>query len=90
MVLETSFCQNLTADEVNNLTNYAHDVILVEAPKALGLTKDLQISQFQPASIPEESVQGTRSNLMLAGALIGLVLSLIVFELPVFKIQAED
>ncbi len=87
--LETGFCQNLTPDEVNRLTDDAHAVILAEAPYALGLTKDLQISQFQPAALPEEPIQGARANLMLAGALIGLVLSLIVFEFPGFKDQAE-
>ncbi|NLC14609.1 MAG: hypothetical protein GX768_11280 [Chloroflexi bacterium] len=89
LVLETGFCQSLTPDEANNLTDEANEVILVEAPQALGLTKDLQISQFQPASVPDEPIQGTRSNLMLAGALIGLVLSFVVFELPDFKVEAD-
>jgi len=89
LVTETGFCQTLTAEEVNSLTDAAHDVILVEAPQSLGLTKDLQISQFQPASVPDKPIQGMRSNLMLAGALIGLVLSFIVFELPIIKDQAE-
>lgn len=88
-VIETGFCQNLTPEEVNNLTDEAQAVILAEAPKAMGLTKDLQISQFQPASVPDKPIQGARSNLMLSGALIGLLLSFIAFELPVFKDQAE-
>ena len=85
----TAFCQNLTAAEVTNLTDDAQEVILTEAPKALGLTRELQISQFQPASVPDKPIQGARSNLMLAGALIGLLLSFIVFELPVSKTQVE-
>lgn len=89
-VTQTGFCQNLTPEEVNNLTDEAHQVILAEAPMALGLTKDLQISQYQLASVPDEPIQGSRSNLMLAGALIGLLLSFIVFELPTFKDQAEE
>jgi uncharacterized protein involved in exopolysaccharide biosynthesis len=90
LVVETGFCQNLSPEEVNSLTDEAHDVILAEGPYALGLTKDLQVSQFQPAAVPTEPIQGARSNLMLAGAMIGLILSLIVFELPFFKDQAEE
>ena len=75
---------------MTNLTDDAHEVILTEAPKALGLTRELQISQFQPASVPDKPIQGARGNLMLAGALIGLLLSFIVFELPVFKTQVEQ
>ena len=90
LVFETGFCQNLTPEEANNLTNESQQVILAEAPKSLGLTKDLQISQFQPASVPDQPIQGARSNLMLAGALIGLIFSFIVYELPEFKNQAEQ
>lgn len=90
LVIETGFCQNLTAEEVHELTNEANAVILAESPYALGLTKDLQISQYQPAALPQKPIQGTRSNLMLAGALIGLVFSLFLFELPGDKVQAEE
>ena len=89
LVVETGFCQNLTPKEVNNLTDDAHEVILAEAPHALGLTKDLLISQYQPAAVPTVPIQGARSNLILAGAMIGLMLSLILFELPIIKDQAE-
>jgi len=87
LVIKSDFCVNLTPEEVNILTDDAHKVILAEAPQALGLTKDLQISQYQPASVPDKPIQGARGNLMLAGALIGLVLSIIVFEFPDFKDQ---
>lgn len=85
LVNETEFCQKLTADEVARLADEAYAVILKESPYALGLTKDLQVSQFQPASIPNKPIQGARANLILAGGLIGLFLSLMVFELPEFK-----
>ena len=45
----------------------------------------MQIAQFQVAEIPEEPIQGERPKLILYGALIGLVLSFIVYELPSFK-----
>lgn len=85
LVIETEFCQNLTAEQVARLADEAHAVILRESPYALGLTKDLQVSQFQPASIPIKPIQGARANLILAGGFIGLFLSLIVFEMPEFK-----
>lgn len=81
-VFTTAFCQSLTLDAVEEKTNTAQQIILAESPYSLGLTKDLQISQYQPAAIPTEPIQGGQANLMLIGALIGLVASLILYELP--------
>lgn len=85
----TAFCESLTLEEVEEKTNTAHEIILAESPYALGLTKDLQISQYQPAGIPSEPVQGRRGNMALTGALFGLVLSLIYHELPHKKSATE-
>ena len=85
LVNETEFCQNLTPEEVARLKYDAHEVILAEGPQTWGLTKDLKVSHFQPASIPKKPIQGARANLILAGGMIGLLLSLIVYELPEFK-----
>lgn len=82
LVGESEFCQNLTPEEAANLADNAQEIILAESPHALGLTKDLQISQYQPAAVPLEPIQGGRADLMLTGALIGLVLALILSELP--------
>ena len=84
LVVDTEFCQNLTPEEAASLAEDAQEVILAESPHALGLTKDLQISQYQPAAVPVEPIQGGRATLMLTGALIGLVFALILFELPGF------
>ena len=81
-VFATAFCESLSIEEVEDKTNAAQETILAESPYALGLTKDLHISQYQPAAVPSDPVQGRRGNMALTGALVGLVLSLIYFELP--------
>lgn len=85
LVFETNFCKTLSAYEVKMLTQEAETVILEESPLSLGLTRDIQISQFQPASLPSQPVGGNRSNWVLIGALVGLLLSFIIYELPVFR-----
>lgn len=82
-VQETNFCMTLDVNEVNKLTEQAQEVITVESPYALGLTKDLQISQYQEAPLPSKPIHANRSNLILVGALLGLVLSLILLETPI-------
>jgi len=81
-VFDTAFCETLSLDSLEMQTEEAQAVILAEGPKSLGLTKEIQISQFQPASIPTKPIQGGRTNFMLIGALIGLVLSMITLEIP--------
>ena len=81
-VFDSAFCKNLTLENLEEETDKAQAVILAEGPKSLGLTKEIQISQFQPASIPTTPIQGGRGNFMLIGALAGLVLSMIALEMP--------
>ncbi len=88
-VFTTTFCENLTLEGIESQTKDAQAVIIAESPFALGLTKDIQISQYKPAAIPSTPVQGGRGNMVLIGAMIGLVISLIVFELPIFDSKQE-
>ncbi len=81
-VFDTAFCKTLSLDSLEKQTEEAQAVILEEGPKSLGLTKEIQVSQFQAASIPTEPIQGGRANFMLIGALAGLVLSMITLEMP--------
>jgi len=85
VVAETGFCQSLDPQEVKELSREANKTILSKSIYALGLTKDMQIAQFQVAAIPEKPIQGERPKLILYGALIGLMLSFIFYELPSFK-----
>lgn len=85
VVAETGFCQSLDPQEVKELSREANKTILSKGIYALGLTKDMQIGQFQVAAIPEKPIQGERPKLILYGALIGLFLSFIFYELPSFK-----
>lgn len=82
---QTYFCRNLNPEKVQTLTSESQAVLLAESANSLGLTKDIKISQFQPAAVPMEPVRGSRSSMILLAALAGLVFSLILYELPAFK-----
>lgn len=75
------FCQALTPESAKQLISETENVILQESPLSLGLTGELNISQFQPAPIPARPIAFQRSILILAGALAGLVLALLLAEL---------
>lgn len=75
------FCQSLTEEENARLASELKSIILQESPLSLGLTGELNISQYQPATIPERPVAFGRSMLILAGAVAGLVVSLLLGEL---------
>jgi uncharacterized protein involved in exopolysaccharide biosynthesis len=75
------FCQSLTSEIVEKLLTETEIVILEESPLSLGLTGELNISQYQAALIPESPVAFQRSILILSGALAGLAFSLLFLEL---------
>lgn len=87
-VFETAFCKSLDPTTIANLTEEAHKVILEESAHALGLTKDIQISQYQEASVPSKPIRFSRGTFVLSGGLIGLIIALIFLEFP--KKQPED
>jgi len=75
------FCQSLTEDKTDQILSETESIILKESPLSLGLTGELNISQYQPAPVPENPVAFVRSTLILAGALAGLVFALLLGEL---------
>jgi len=74
-------CQSLTIEKTQQILSETESIILQESPLSLGLTSELNVSQFQPAPVPTRPIAFQRSILILAGALAGLVLSLLVGEL---------
>ena len=78
---ELPFCQSLTEEKTTQLLGETKSVILRESPLSLGLTGELNVSQFQPAPIPDRPIAFQRSILILAGALAGLVFALLLGEL---------
>ncbi len=84
-LFETGFCDSLSPEIVEVYTKNAQEIILKESGYSLGLTKEIQISQFQPCSVPSEPIPGIKANIVLSGALVGLILSMIFYELPFFK-----
>ncbi len=78
---ELPFCQSLTPEIVERLLSETETVILEKSPFSLGLTGELNVSQYQPAPIPDRPVAYQRSILILAGALAGLAISLLYGEL---------
>ncbi len=75
------FCQSLTEEKTEQLLSETKSIILQESPLSLGLTGELNVSQYQAALIPDRPIAFQRSILILAGALAGLVLALILGEL---------
>lgn len=75
------FCLALTPGTAEQLRSESESVILQESPLSLGLTGELNISQYQPAPSPERPVAFQQSILILAGAVAGLVIALLLGEL---------
>lgn len=82
---KSNLCKSLDMQKFEQLISTAQQTIKQETPKALGLTKEIQISQYQLAEVPEKPLYGKRADLILAGSLIGLVLFLFVQEVPLPK-----
>ena len=77
----TLFCNALTPESTRaELDRLAQDII-AESPKTLGLTVALNVSQYQPAALPDEPLYYSRGALILGGTLAGLVVGLILAEL---------
>ena len=77
------------SEDVEKLLSEAYGIVETESPNAWGLTKELQISQAQPAALPTKAIQSTRANFIFAGALVGLLISLIAYEFIFFKTDNE-
>lgn len=83
------FCQSLTVDKTEQLMKETELVILRESPLSLGLTSAMNISHYQPAIVPDRPIAFTRSVLILAGALAGLVIALLLGELVTKEKERE-
>jgi len=83
------FCQSLTEEKTNQLLSETERIILQESPLSLGLTSELNVSQYQPAPIPDRPIAFQRSILILAGALAGLVSALVFDELLTKESERE-
>lgn len=90
VISDTDYCQQIYSEDVEKLASEAYDIVQKESPNALGLTKELQISQAQPAAVPAKAIQATRANFIFAGALIGLLISLVAYELIFSKTDNEE
>ena len=88
--IELPFCQSLTSEVVVKLFSETEMVILEESPLSLGLTGELNISQYQAALIPESPVAFQRSILILSGALAGLAFSLLFLELLTKELERDQ
>lgn len=86
---ELPFCLSLTQEKAEKLISEAETVILRESPLSLGLTGEINISQYQPASQPERPLAFQRSTLMLSGTMVGLVLALILGEVTTKEQERE-
>ncbi|MGV7975843.1 MAG: hypothetical protein AB2L16_03005 [Anaerolineaceae bacterium] len=85
-----SFCSSLTAQSSRAELERLVEIIIAESPKTLGLTVALNVSQFQPAALPDEPLHHARGALMLGGALAGMAAGLALAEIsPKFRRNDE-
>ena len=89
VISDTDYCQQLFSEDVEKLVSEVYSIVETESPNAWGLTKELQISQVQPAALPTKAIQSTRANFIFAGALVGLLISLIAYEFIIFQTDNE-
>ena len=83
------FCQSLSVDEAQQIISETENIILRESPLSLGLTGELNVSQYQPAPVPEYPVAFHRPILILVGALAGLVTALVIGEIEMKESERE-
>lgn len=76
----TTFCANLTEEDITRINEEAKQIILVETELSLGLTREINISSYQPAFVPEKPLRFTRGSLILSGNFIGLLLAIMFNE----------
>jgi Capsular polysaccharide biosynthesis protein len=85
------YCRSLTAEEARVELERLVPIIIAESPHSLGLTVALNVSQYQPAALPEKPLYYSRGSLILGGALAGLVSGLVIAEFhPKFKHSDEN
>ena len=77
-----TFCLSLTPDELSKELKRLNAIILEESPKSLGLTLALNVSQYQPAAVPVDPLNYQRGTLILSGAGVGLIIGIIINEIP--------
>ena len=73
-------CQSLSVEEAKAISAAANQTILEESPLSLGLTVELNVSQYQPAAVPAEPLWFRRGTMVLAGWFVGLIASLLLAE----------
>lgn len=72
----TTFCANLTEEDITRINEEAKQTILTETKLSLGLTREINISSYQPAFVPEKPLRFTRGSLILSGNFVGLLLAI--------------
>jgi len=77
-----TFCLSLTPDELSKEMERLNAIILEESPRSLGLTLALNVSQYQPAAVPADPLNYQRGTLILSGAGVGLIIGIIINEIP--------
>lgn len=79
--LDVPFCKNLTADQADQIIETANQTIIAQSPYTLGLTVALNVSDYQPASVPTEPLWNARGTLVLSAMLVGLIVGIIFNEI---------
>ncbi len=81
---ELPVCASLDQAKLQTELDRLGEIIRSESPQSLGLTVDLNVSQYQPAAIPENPQRFHRGTLMLVGGLVGFLAAFVLVELTGF------
>lgn len=71
-----AFCKSITKDELDQAISDAEAIILDKINHTLGLSKYLNVSQYQPASVPNKAISYHKGSMVLAGGVIGFLVAL--------------
>lgn len=86
----SSFCSSLTPPKLTLKIQSLQNEILIESPKTLGLSSIINISQFQPAQVPEKPINSIRGGSILVGSLAGLLTGIVIGEIIPLKDDRDE
>lgn len=74
-----AFCSSMTKSEYDQALSEAESILVELGDKTLGLSEYLNISHYEPASVPTKPVSYSRGSMTLAGAALGMLIAFAYF-----------
>jgi uncharacterized protein involved in exopolysaccharide biosynthesis len=74
-----AFCSSMTKTEYDQALNEAESILVEIGDKTLGLSEYLNISHYEPASVPAKPMSYSRGSMALAGGALGMLIAFAYF-----------